>query len=180
MPTMRLTGCSFPISDVNSAEKLWCVYEHWSNAGDGQPPRLIYINACRLTDTFRFKDARDNSEWFRIYQNGGAIMVNIVLITEDRNEATRQAIERCKAQPTIPQCNLHGWNMRTAARPILCSNGVTYQTQAEAATALNLAQSNISRCLRGQLNSVGGYRFAYAATPDMAISDAAVAERAGQ
>ena len=167
MPTYKTPGVMFPITNVNDTDKLWCVYEHHTPPANGEPPTIIYINACKLIDVFSFKDARDNSEWFRMYQNGGGLLLHILLITDDRNEAFRHAIERAKSMTPMPRCNLHGWNMRTAARPILCSNGVTYQTQAEAATALGLAQSNISRCLRGKLNSVGGYRFAYAPTPDM-------------
>lgn len=159
MTTYKLTGATMPIIDVNKVENLWCVYEHHN------PPEIIYVNACRLRDVFSMREARDNSEWFRMYQKGGGLLLHITMITVDRNEAIRSAIERVKSLPTMPRCNLHGFNMRTASRPIICSNGVTYQTQSEAAKALGVAQPHISRNLRGALKSVNGYTFAYAPLP---------------
>lgn len=43
--------------------------------------------------------------------------------------------------------------------PVKCSNGTTYHSQKEAARQLGLHQANISKVLRGELRSTGGYSF---------------------
>lgn len=145
--------------NVNDPDMTWCVYELRVPGPEIAP---IYVNACKLKDVFHLKDAHDNSEWVRMYKDGGAIMIHIIAVSDDRNEAMRAAIEHCKSYNPMPRCNLHGYNLKSVNRPILCSNGVTYSTQAEASTALGVNQGNISRCLRGQLRTVGGYSFTYA------------------
>jgi hypothetical protein len=156
MPDYPLKDILLPIQDVNGINNLWCAYEHHC------PPHIIYVNACKLIDVFKLAEARDNSEWFRMFANGGAMMIHLLLITDSRHRAVETAIARAKSLPTMPRCNLHGWNMKTAARPILCSNGKTYSTQREAADDLHLDQGNLSKHLRGKLKNVGGYTFAYA------------------
>lgn len=156
MPDYPLKDVLLPIQDVNSINKLWCAYEHHV------PPQIVYVNTCKLTDLFKLADARDNSEWFKMFANGGGIMIHLLLITDSRHRAVETAIARAKSLTPMPRCNLHGWNMKTSARPILCSNGKTYSTQREAADELKLDQGNLSKHLRGELKTVGGYTFAYA------------------
>lgn len=157
MTTYSLANANvaIPIPDLVNIGDLWCAYEHHS------PPHVVYVNACRLVDVFKMREARDNSEWLRMFANGGGIVLHFLCITDDRNEAMRVAIERCKSLPTMPRCNLHGYNMHKAPRKIICSNGATYKSQNEAAKLLNISQGNLSKHLRGELTSVSGYTFAY-------------------
>lgn len=159
MANFPLTDITVPIENVANADHLWCVYEHHL------PPHIIYVNACKLIDVFRMRDARNNSEWAKMFAEGGGVHVVITMVTDDRNEAFNRAIERAKSITPMPRCNLHGYNMHRTARPLICSNGMTYPTQQAAAAALNISQSNISRHLNGGLAHVNGLTFAYGPPP---------------
>jgi hypothetical protein len=52
-----------------------------------------------------------------------------------------------------------GYDLIDQRQPIICSNGVTYQSQLEASYALKINQSAISKHLRGKLKHVKGYTF---------------------
>lgn len=164
MTMIGMTGLPvFTLPDVRTVGDIWCVYRHQYPSVDGQPPVILYINACRLTDVFEMNEARNNSDWATVYANGGAIMLEILSVHATAGEAQSTAHRLIKSMNPFPRCNLHGYNMHRSARPILCSNGVTYKTQSEAASALRINQGNLSKHLREPdvLKSVGGYTFKY-------------------
>lgn len=139
---------------------MWCVYEHSIKASDPTaPPKVIYINACKLNDVFRMSEAHNNSEWARLTTFNPLIMIRITAVTTDRAEAMKEAQKQIRSHNPMPDCNLRGYNMFGRSNAILCSNGKEYPNQLEAANALGLSQSAISQQLRGKLKSVKGYTF---------------------
>lgn len=149
------------IVDTQTLGNTWCLYEHLAVLDAGQPPEIIMIGVCKLNDAFRLGDGRRNSAWSAIFANGGQIMVRIVATSEYRHEMTLQATRRIQSNP--PRCNARGFNLRGTARPIKCSNGQVYGSQKEAAAALGLDASSISRHMRGDTQHVSGYTFMYSA-----------------
>lgn len=161
MANIPLQNVVIPIADIKEANNVWCVFEHHL------PPQILYVGACKLIDVFKMREARDNSEWAKIYANGGGVQLAITMITDNRNEAFRVAMERVRSLDPMPRCNMHGYNMHRTARTLICSNGQTYKSQSDAAQALGISQSNISKHLAGDLTHVNGHTFAYA-VPDAA------------
>jgi hypothetical protein len=141
---------------------LWCVYEHWITVTAGEPPELIYVGACRLSEVFDMRQAKNNSDWTAIMAVDREIMLTIIMTTPDQREAMNASIRHTKTRPTMPRCNLHGFNMFGQSRRLLCSNGEQYENQTIAARTLGLNQGAISRHLKGELQSVKGYTFTYA------------------
>jgi hypothetical protein len=159
---MTITIHDTPITGVaNVLRDAWCVYEHYTLT-PGEPPQLIYMATCPLIDIYRMREARDNSEWSAVTNNGTIpIMCRIVATTDDMNEARDFAIRHIKSFPNMPRCNLHGYNMHKSARRLMCSNGKEYATQSDAARDLGVNQSAISQHLQGRLRSVKGFTFTY-------------------
>lgn len=146
----------------NLTKRPWCVYEHWLHDPDAPDGRtLIFVSACKLTDVFTLIDGKANSEWNRLVTDRSYLFIRIVF-TGERVACQREAANHARRQSPYPRCNLAGFNMHGANRPILCSNGVTYSGQTEAAQALGLNQGQISLHLRGQVATVKGYTFTYA------------------
>jgi hypothetical protein len=146
----------------NDAASLWCVYEHHLAKPAPQPPEIVYIGACLLRDAWTLTDARNNSEWAKLFADGSQpIGIHIVSITNDRHKAQNAAVARVRTITPMPRCNVYGHTLFGATRSLLCSNGQTYANQTEAASMLNVSQSAISQHMRGTLKSVKGYTFAY-------------------
>jgi len=152
------------VIDTTRPTLIWCVYEHQCVLEPEKPPETILVGACRLTDCYKLIDGKTNSEWGRIYANGGAVLVRIIQLHDDALTAKRAAIAHIKTLPHPPRCNLRGVSMRGAKRPIICDqNGQEYATQGEAAEALGISQSGISRHMAGELAHVQGHTFHYRA-----------------
>jgi hypothetical protein len=149
------------IIDAAKVTRLWCAYEHSAQFEPGKPPEVVFVGVTKLTDVYRLIEGQRNSEWLRIFGHGGAVLVHIIGTGESRSDMMRMAMERAKSFPTLPRCNMHGVNLKGTARRIICSNGKTYESQKEAADSLGISSSSISRHLRSELKSVGGYTFAY-------------------
>lgn len=158
---MQQADCSLIVNTRPNAEP-WCVYEHHVALEAGQPPQVIHVGACRLIDAFRLGDARQNTEWQAIFEHGGHVLVRIVSTTDNRMEAIQAARAHLATFNPMPRCNMHGYNARGTARPVRCSNGITYRTQSEAANALGITQSAVSQHLAGHIKSAGGFTFEYA------------------
>lgn len=160
------------IVDTRRNNDTWCIYEHQAVMKQGEPPVTIMIGACRLVDVFHLRDGKTNSEWSKIFANGGHVLVRIVGTTLNRSDAFRVAAEMVRDSAPQPRCNLLGYNMRTNRQPVIClSNGKRYETQRHAAHELGIHESAISRHLRGLANSAQGFKFAYAmAVPEDLVS----------
>jgi hypothetical protein len=151
------------VVDVRRQSETWCVYEHQVVMSPGEPPETILIGACRLADVYRLTDGKTNSEWQNMFANGGHVLVRIVATTLNRSDAYRSAADIVRSSQPIPRCNLLGYNLRGMRKPIIClNNGKRYETQLQASQELGIHCSAISRHLRGQGNSAGGFKFAYA------------------
>lgn len=151
------------ILDTRRPGDLFCAYEHHATFTQDAPPEIILVGACKLADAYRMVDGKANSEWQRIFAQGGQVMVRIIATGDDRIEMTRWAMSHMRNLPTIPRCNLHGLSTRGSARPIRCENtGVVYQSQRDACEQLAIHSSSMSRHLSGQLAKVSGMVFRYA------------------
>lgn len=148
------------ITDVKNANKFWCVYEHVLQDG-----KIVFSGVCRLPDLLTFKDALNNSEWRALFSKGGGCFINIIHMTFDQNEARNVRSRRIAELGYVPQCNLHGHDVRTSNRAVRCNNGEIYSSQAEAARALGLHQGNLSAHLKGKTKTIGGYWFEYVDAP---------------
>lgn len=151
------------IVDTQRNNETWCVYEHQAVMRQGEPPETILIGACRLTNVYHLQEGKTNSEWTRIFGAGGQVLVRIVSTAPTRSDAFRVAAERVRNADPQPRCNMLGYSMRTKRQAVVClNNGVRYETQQDAALALGIHASAISRHLRGGANSAQGFKFAYA------------------
>ena len=141
---------------------IYCAYEHLAAFEPGKPPQVILVGSCKLADVYRLVDGLRNSEWCKIFQHGGSVMVKIIATGNDRIEMTRFATQHMRTFSDIPRCNLFGYASRSAGRALECvTNGEIYANQAAAAAALGLSASMISRHMRGDLKTVGGHVFRY-------------------
>lgn len=158
--TMQPADCAL-IVDVRQTATTYCIFEHHLQITPGQPPEIIMVGMSKLADVYKLIDGKTNSDWAAIFANGGSVMVRIIATCTDKSEARRAAAVHYRTLNPAPRCNIHGFNVRGISRKILCNNGVEYDSQLAAAEELNLSQSAISRHLRGELASVGGFRFNY-------------------
>lgn len=149
------------VFDTATIADTWCAYEHLAQFEAGMPPEVVFVNACPLVDVYRMTEGRRNSEWLRIFQKGGSVMVRIIYQSSSKLDAMRHAMEHAKSLRYVPRCNLHGVNITGVPRRLVCSNGQTYDTQKHAADSLALQPAAISRHMRGALRQVGGYTFKY-------------------
>lgn len=150
------------VVDTNRPYDQWAVYEHQVVMVEGEPPQVIMIGVCKLTEVYRLHDGKRNTEWLSIFKNGGSVLVRIRAIATDRGDANYYAQDLLRASNPRPVCNMKGFNARAVSRQIECiQNGKTYATQAEAARDLGLHQAGISRQLNGEIAHVGGFQFVY-------------------
>jgi len=152
------------------AGKTWCMFEHLVVFDATKPPEVILVGVCLLAEITTMTDGRRNSVWVDIFRNGGQVMINIIATSEDKAELIRRATKR--VHELRPRCNAQGFNMKNASNRVTCSNGETYDSQRDAAIALGLDASAISRHLRGKTSHVMGYTFSYALRPRMDGSEA--------
>lgn len=152
------------IVDVKRAVTDWCAFEHWATLKPGEPPQCILVGACKLVDIFKLSDGRNNSQWVKIFANGGSVMIRILATGNQRSEIINHAIRASRSHNPAPLCNIQGYNMTGALRRIVCSNGEVYDNQAHAAQALGTHQSAISRHLLGHSSHVKGHTLTYMGT----------------
>lgn len=151
-----------PEATGETLRNFHCAFEHSMTINPGEPPRVIFVSACKLNDLFMMREGMANSEWARLTDNGKrSIIVTILAITNTPLEANRVAFAHMQGLPEWPHCNKHGYNLDRAARRIKCSDGREFANQDEAARAINCTPSAISQHMRGKLAHVKGYRFEY-------------------
>jgi len=135
------------------AAGLWCVYDHHIN-GDH-----IYTGCCRIDAVYVMTEARNNTAWQTVTASDQPITISIVALG-NKIDMMRQSAARIRERR--PYCNINGFNAKGAQKRIKCSNGVTYNSQLDAAKALGINQSQISRHLRGEFTHVKGLQFTWA------------------
>ncbi len=149
------------IIEVNRTLKDWCAYEHWATLTPGEPPQCIMVGVCRLVDVYKLADGRNNSQWSKIFANGGSLMIRILATGDNRPMILNHAVRASRLHNPPPLCNTQGYNMAGAMRRIACSNGEVYDNQAHAASSLGTYQSAISRHLLGHSSHVKGHTLSY-------------------
>lgn len=150
------------ILDTVDPWKTWCVYEHLAQLEAAKPPVVVLVGACKLHDLTRLTDGRRNSEWLRLFANGGSVMIRIVATTDIPVEARALAATHMRTYDPMPRCNLHGYSTKNSSTSIREeTTGQVYSSQSAAGAALGISGSAISRHLRGDLKHVGGYVFRY-------------------
>lgn len=158
---MQIVDTSLVI-DTQKVSETYCVFEHHIQTALDRPPEVILVGACRLIDVHRLIEGKHNSEWSTIFAGGGHVMVRIVAVGTDKQEIARYAMQHARTFDPMPRCNLRGFSMKGGKRPIKdLTTGEIYPSQSEAANALGMAQSALSRHLRGELKHVGGRVFQY-------------------
>jgi len=161
MTLTKHNACALVVDTITSTED-WCVFEHHVVLKEGEPPTIVLVGACKLPDVYRLVSGKTNSEWVKLFSNGGKVLVQVIATTEDKQEAFRLAAERVAAIEPTPVCNLRGHSLRSAARSIVCvNNGRRYNTQQDAASDLGIHASSISRHLNGQIAHAQGFTFTY-------------------
>ena len=148
------------VVDVNNVHHKWAVVEHHVAMHEGEPPEIIYVSADKLIDVFRFIPGRKNTEWRKIFENGGSVMLRIVYTCDTVTEARQQANLHMKQLPTVPVCNLKGVPMRGRGIAVECvTTKERFPNQARAAEALGIPASGLSRHIKGTLAHVNGLVF---------------------
>lgn len=146
-----------------------CVYGTSITMTPGNPPEMIFVGVGKLVDVFALKEARANSEWSRITNNGQIpVMITLLAIADTIPEASAAGMRYMNDLPQWPHCNRHGYNLQQRTRRILASNGTIFETQQEAARIIGISESAISQHLHGKLKSVKGLRLTYL-NPDGSI-----------
>lgn len=143
----------------------WAVVEY--SVFDVDAPhgkRLIYILGCKLSVVTSLAEPARNSEWNKIVSDATYLYINVCFIGE-KFAALREASNRVRALSPRPHCNARGYSLNNVSRPIVCSNGITYPSQIEAARALGINQGQLSRHLSGELQHVKCLTFAYKDSP---------------
>jgi len=138
--------------------RAWCVVEY--QVYFAPVPETMLITAVKLSEAFTFAEAQRNSEWRKWVTDQHTVLTTIRGVGT-REECQRKSTDIIMGMPTRPRCNLYGYNAFAQIRPLECSNGKVYQTQAEAAQDTGTAQSAISRHLKGELKQVKGLIFRY-------------------
>lgn len=159
---LQTADASLIVDTLATPSDVWCAFEHQATLEPGKPPAVILVGACKLVDVYRLTEGKTNSDWHALFARGGHVLVRIIA-TGERTDIIRYAQRHAFSFPTMPRCNLRGFNVRGANRAVRCSNGETYKTQRDAAKALGVSQSAISQHLDGKLTSVRGLTFDYAA-----------------
>lgn len=140
--------------------RQYAIFEHHAVMVEGQPPELIFIGHDRLSEIYKLLTPRKNTEWSRIYANGGSVMVRIVAITNDKQEAIRYVLARIRNAEKIPICNRRGLNIRGGAQAIECiETGERFASQREACEAFGIREPNMTRHMQGLALTVGGMTF---------------------
>jgi hypothetical protein len=153
--------CALIAASPVALDSQWCMYEHHMIFTPGDPPTLVYVNACKLTDVYLLREARNNSDWCALAANGYPIVVSITNTFDNQAEAINHVQRAIKAMQPMPRCNLHGYNLFGSNRIIVASDGREFASQAEAARLLGCSQSAISQHMRMQLKSIKGITLAY-------------------
>lgn len=150
------------ILDVRKSSNDWCVFEYWATLKEGEPPQCIMCGAERLIDVYKLRTGKSNTEFARIFANGGTIMVRIIAIGGSRRELIQAAVMQTRKYTPAPVCNTKGYTAGGIIRRISCSDGRIFDSQQHCAVELGVSQSAISRHLRGEGNHVKGYLLTYA------------------
>lgn len=145
---------------------IYCVYEHVI-AG----PEVIFVGVDRITNVFNMNQVSNNSEWRRIFNAGGEVLIRVLLHGPDQSVMKREAARYMKQLPQLPRCNLRGVRTHGMTRAVWCSNGTVYPSQTAASVELGIPQSLISRCVRGLSKSIHGYQFREARPDDGPIRE---------
>lgn len=149
------------VVNVRPEAPLWAAYEYQAVLDPSEPPTVIYVGASTLANVYQLREGRTNSEFVKIFANGGHVLVRVIA-TGERGDVIRFAQQHMRTFDPLPRCNLHGFNVKGRNRAVMCSNGKTYPSQLEAARALGVSQSAISQCLGGRISHVNGMTFTYA------------------
>jgi hypothetical protein len=146
----------------------WVVVRYSVPGENGAPPTIMHIIATTWKDVLLMNEASTNSEWTRLMSMDRPVIVEVIhvgLKADCVMMANRLAIS------TGTHCMKHGVRMNHRTSNIRCSNGVTYQTQSEAAAALGISQPALSAHLAGKLAHVKGFVFTRVYDPTAPVRD---------
>lgn len=151
MESFAVTG------STGSIGKTWTVMRYSIPGDNGSPPMVMSIVATPWANALTMSDAAKNSEWIKHMVVDRPVIAEIVMAGTQQDCIIYAS--RLIGQ-TQPHCNKHGFAMTAGTSRLQCSNGQIYENQSAAALALGVAQSAISKHLKGELRAVKGYTFA--------------------
>lgn len=156
--------CALIAASPDAIEQLFCSYEHHMVFTPGDPPTLVFVHACKLTDVYLMREARSNTDWVLLAEQNYPLIINVTNTFDSLADAINHVQRQVKAMPAPPRCNLHGYNMASMRRIIVCSDGREFGNQSEAARAIGVSQSAISQHMKSKTSTVKGYKLAYKTT----------------
>lgn len=140
---------------------VYCVAELSRLDLSNQEMKVIFVYVERLADLYRLFKLNRNEVWRTMIADDDMLSMKIIS-TGNMNHCMMSADKHKNALGYVPICNQAAYRIfATTKLPIKCSNGKIYKSQSEAARAIGVAQSHISRCLSGKQKSVNGFTFAY-------------------
>lgn len=137
----------------------FAVYEHYIILGDGSE-QLAYIGSCPFNELFRYPDAKQNSEWQRLFVKSSPARIKLLHVVDSADEATAIVASYCAIK--VAHCNAHGHTVGNIGQ-VKCSNGEIYPNANVAARANDISQPSMSRHLRGKpgYRTLKGLTFSY-------------------
>lgn len=133
------------VAAVNDFGRHYCVYEHY-NAEDV----LMFVGVSKIVEAFMFQDARQNSEWVKIFTADTPLIMKIVLTTPDLHIASNYRHRIITTQR--PHCNAYGFSMLGIRAEIICDQtNERFATITEAARAHGISASALSNHLNNKV-----------------------------
>lgn len=150
------------VVDTRSPNTLMCAFEYLVAFEVGAAPEVIMVGVCGLGEVYRLGVGKLNTEWLKLFGNGGSVLVRIIAVGDDRVEMNQWAQKYLQSLPKLPRCNLHGMAVAGRGRPIRCeTTGENFASQSEACATYGIHQSLMSRHLAGRTATVSGMIFRY-------------------
>ena len=127
-------------------QKDWCCYTIHMIRPDTNKFEMIYVGTSRFIDFPQLIDARKNHKFLELVAQRDSYSVRIETFGP-RNEC-QMDMQRIFIDKK-PLCNMNGGQTRFALMDIWCSinGGTIYHTQEDAARALGVHQSRVSKVL---------------------------------
>lgn len=138
-------------------QNYWIVYAHANTSNTVQ-----FIGISQMADVFKFTEAKNNSEWSKIFPDGTPIKVVFIGMTNDEKSARDIALTNIAH--LRPYCNVKGYNISERYQNVKCDQtGEIFASANAAAIAHDLSQSALFNHLKRKKGhkSVKGKTYSY-------------------
>lgn len=146
---MRNMECAIdlelPLAQINN---MHCVYYHYDTTN-----RIYYVGVAKLTEVYKFADAKDNTAWLEYAKQQPIIRARICFMSLHEMECHNKRYTMIRE--LSPYCNLNGRPLARARSQIICNEtNETFNTIQEIIAIHGGHVSQYSAHLRG----VPGYK----------------------